>query len=64
MPGAVVNKRNDPNYTQISGHIPKDLARKFKAEVAMSEVDHSEAIEESVREWLEKRQRQQANPES
>lgn len=46
-------KREDPNYQQISGFIPKDLALKFKSQATLREKTLSVAIEEAVKKWLE-----------
>ena len=47
-------KREDPDYAQVSGYIPKKLALKFRAACAMRETTQSDAIEEAVKVWLEK----------
>lgn len=49
----VVNKRDDPNYSQVSGYIPKDLALRFKIACTSKEITQSEALEEAVERWLE-----------
>ena len=51
MPGG---RSQDPRYGQLSGHIPKSLIKTFKIAVAGMETTISEALEQSVRLWLEK----------
>lgn len=50
----MVNKRDDPKYAQVSGYIPKELARKFKIFCTANEISHSEALEEAIKNFLEK----------
>lgn len=45
-------KRGDPNYKQVSGQIPRDIAARFKARCAEREVSVSEALESLIRYWL------------
>ena len=47
-------KREDPEYAQVSGYIPKKLALRFKAACTMRETTQSEALEKAVKAWLEK----------
>jgi hypothetical protein len=49
----VVNKRDDPNYSQVSGYVPKDLARSFRIACTSKEINQSEALEEALKKWLE-----------
>ncbi|MDY6785049.1 MAG: hypothetical protein SW833_21315 [Cyanobacteriota bacterium] len=53
MTKTVVTKRDDPNYAQVSGYVPKKLALKFKANCTMQETDQSEALERAITLWLE-----------
>ena len=46
-------KRDDPDYAQVSGYIPKKLALKFKAACTMRETTQSEALERAVESWLQ-----------
>jgi hypothetical protein len=48
----VVTKRDDPNYAQVSGHIPKDKALDFKIACTRKQISHSEALEEAIDKWL------------
>ncbi|MBW4512931.1 MAG: hypothetical protein KME64_41550 [Scytonematopsis contorta HA4267-MV1] len=45
-------KRADPNYKQITGMVPKQLALYFKARCAELETDMSKVLEMLVRSWL------------
>ena len=46
-------KRENPDYAQVSGYIPKKLALKFKAACTMRETTQSEALEKAVEAWLQ-----------
>lgn len=50
----LVGKRQDPNYQQVSGYVPKPLALKFKSTCVALEIDISEALEQMIQEWLDK----------
>lgn len=52
------SKRHDPDYSQVSGYIPKDVALTFKSICVAKEVSISEALEQMIREWIQ----QQQNP--
>jgi len=49
----VVKKRGNPDYQQISGYIPVELAKKFKIACTMRSLDQSEAIEAAIERWVE-----------
>lgn len=49
------NKRNDPDYTQVSGLIPKALKRKFKAKVALEGDDMSGVLETLIQAYVEQK---------
>jgi hypothetical protein len=49
----VVTKRDDPNYAQVSGYVPKNLARSFKIACTSKDMSQSEALEEALAKWLE-----------
>ncbi len=46
------SRRADPDFSQVSGYVKKDLALKFKAECTMREISLSEALEEALDLWL------------
>ncbi len=45
-------KRSDPNYTQISGYIPRKLYHKVKVRCAEEELQISEVLERLLEQWL------------
>jgi hypothetical protein len=47
-------KKDDPNYSQVSGHVPKELALKFKVACTTKEITISEGLEKAISDWLEK----------
>jgi hypothetical protein len=49
----VVTKRDDPNFAQVSGYIPKEKALEFKVICTRRQISQSEALEEAVDKWLE-----------
>ena len=48
-----MDRRRNPNYKQVTGHIPKDMYLTFKTACIQRETNQSEAIEEAVTLWLE-----------
>jgi hypothetical protein len=48
----VVSKRDDPNYSQISGHIPSEMAKDFKIACTRRGVSHSDGLEQAIALWL------------
>jgi hypothetical protein len=50
-------KRGDPLYSQISGLIPTDLRRRFKAKAAMEDKDLSTVLEAIIREYVDEERR-------
>lgn len=40
-----VGKKDDPNYEQLRGHVPKALAKQFKQFCLDQEIDYSEGME-------------------
>lgn len=49
----MATKRNDPNYAQVTGHIPKELSLKFRFACTAKGLDLSEGLEASISRWLE-----------
>lgn len=47
-------RRDDPNFSQVSGYIPKEVALQFKATCTLVEISQTDALEEAIRLWLEK----------
>lgn len=54
--GDLVTKRDDPNYAQVSGYVPKELALRFKVLCTSEEVSQSEALEEAIALWMQKKE--------
>jgi hypothetical protein len=50
------SRRADPNYVQISGHVPKALALDFKVAMTRAEVNQSEAMEQALSLWVAQQQ--------
>jgi len=50
-------KKDDPNYSQVSGHVPKELALKFRITCTAKEITISEALEKALEVWLEQESR-------
>jgi hypothetical protein len=52
----LVTKRDDPNYAQVSGYVPKELALRFKVLCTSEEMSQSEALEEAISLWMQKKE--------
>ena len=50
----LVTRRKDPNYTQVTSHVPKELAKRLKFYCAEHETTITEVIEQALKEFLEK----------
>ncbi|MBW4509651.1 MAG: hypothetical protein KME64_24530 [Scytonematopsis contorta HA4267-MV1] len=53
-----LGKRNNPEYSQITGLVTKALAQRFRVYCVQNEVQITEALEEAIKEYLDKRQDQ------
>jgi hypothetical protein len=53
MRTAVATKRSDPNYSQVSGYVPKELALRFRIACTAKEKSQSEVLEKALLLWLE-----------
>ncbi|AKG20269.1 ribbon-helix-helix protein, CopG family [Calothrix sp. 336/3] len=51
----MTDRRRSDDYKQVSGYVPHSLAREFKSICAREGVSQSEALEEMLYEWLNKR---------
>jgi hypothetical protein len=49
-------KRDDPNYLQVGGYVPRELGLQFKANCTLREMSQSEALEEAIQLWLNAKQ--------
>jgi hypothetical protein len=45
----LVSKKDDPNYEQVRGHVPKDLAMEFRLACTSHRLDYSQGIEAALR---------------
>src|SRR4028119_1004912 len=52
-------RRNNPDYSQVTGLIDKDLARRLRVYCADQDVTIAEVMEEAIADYLEKKQTQQ-----
>jgi hypothetical protein len=50
------SRRADPDYVQISGHVPKALALDFKIALTRAEINQSEALEAAIALWVQQRE--------
>lgn len=48
------NRRSDPDYSQVSGYVKKEVALQFKATCTLQEISQAEALEEALALWLAK----------
>jgi hypothetical protein len=54
-------RRNNPDYSQVTGLIDKDLARKLRVHCAEQDVTIAEVMEEAIADYLEKKQSKRDN---
>lgn len=54
-------RRNDPNYTQVTSHVPKELAKRLKFYCTEHETTITEAVEQALIEFLDKQQESDHN---
>lgn len=50
------SRRADPDYVQISGHVPKTLALEFKIALTRAEMNQSEAMEAAIALWVQQQE--------
>jgi predicted transcriptional regulator len=53
----VVTKRGDPNYISLTGYIEKRIGLRFKAIATLNEKSQSVALEEAIRDYVEKHEK-------
>jgi hypothetical protein len=53
-PGTLAARRSDPNYTQLTGRIQKELAHRLKIFCAVRELQISEAMEAAIKQYLDR----------
>ncbi len=49
------NKRHDPNFTKITADVNREVAAKVRAISALSNISFSEAVDEALADWVEKK---------
>ncbi|MEC4896334.1 MAG: hypothetical protein SAL07_25490 [Oscillatoria sp. PMC 1051.18] len=49
----VAAKKDDPNFSQVAGHIPKELATKFRVKNAAQGLKVSDGLEKAIAVWVE-----------
>jgi hypothetical protein len=50
----LVTKRKDPSFTQVTSHVPKDLARRLKRYCADNDTTITDTVTLAIEEFLEK----------
>lgn len=50
----MVTKRKDPSFTQVTSHVPKDLARRLKRYCADNDTTITDTVTLAIEEFLEK----------
>ncbi|MBD2047272.1 hypothetical protein H6F78_17015 [Coleofasciculus sp. FACHB-64] len=60
MPG----KKDDPNYQIVRGHVPKELAKRFKFYCVENGVDNSQGLENILTEYLQQKEEQHLDNEA
>ena len=49
------SKRQDPNFTKITADVSKEAAAKVRAISALCDMSFSEAVNEALIDWIEKK---------
>lgn len=44
-------RRNNPNFAQVNGYIPKEMALQFKIACTAKEIGMTEGLEQAVSLW-------------
>jgi hypothetical protein len=57
----LVDRRRDPNFEQVTGHVPKPLARKFKVFCTEHQVTIAEGLEEAITLFLQSQDKVKAS---
>lgn len=55
----LVDRRKDPNYEQVTGHVQKDLARRFKVFCTDQRITIAEALDEAIALFLQQTDKRQ-----
>ncbi|WP_414529523.1 hypothetical protein [Nodularia chucula] len=54
----MVDKRRSPDFSQITGYVPKPLATEFRVACTRLGVSQSDVMENLLRKWLEELENQ------
>ncbi|MCD8490343.1 MAG: hypothetical protein LRZ84_27355 [Desertifilum sp.] len=49
----MASRRDDPNYGQLSGYIPKELVDEFKIQCIRRDIQKADALAEAIAMWIE-----------
>jgi hypothetical protein len=49
----LVDRRKDPNYEQVTGHVQRDLARRFKVFCTNQRITIAEALDQAIAAFLQ-----------
>lgn len=60
----LVDRRRDPNYEQVTGHVPKALARQFKVFCTGEQITIAEGLEEAIALFLQSKGKARADTEN
>lgn len=62
----LVDRRKDPNYEQVTGHVQKDLARRFKVFCTDQRITIAEALDKAIALFLQQADKRQepSHPET
>ena len=59
----LVDRRKDPNYEQVTGHVQRDLARRFKVFCTDQRITIAEALDKAIALFLEQGDRLAKDPD-
>ena len=59
----LVDRRKNPDYEQVTGHVKKDLSRDFKAYCTKTRITIAEALEQAIQLWLTEKLKKQKDHE-
>ena len=59
-----MGKKDDMNYVQVRGHVPKTIAQQFKQFCLDKEVNYSEGLEQILTIFFDTHERQSSNDSS
>lgn len=53
----MVTKRKDPNFTQVTSHVPRDLARRLKRYCADHDTTITDTVTQALEDFLDKHEK-------